>query len=55
VMFTTYYLTSAIRINGMGNLVSKLIGLSVTIMVSAFINKYFEKPLTNKRPQEIKN
>lgn len=55
VMFTTYYLTSAIRINGMGNLVSKLIGLSVTTMVSAFIYKYFEKPLTNKRPQEIKN
>ena len=55
VMFTTYYLTSAIRINGMGNLASKLIGLLVTIMVSAFIYKYFEKPLTNKRPKEIIN
>jgi peptidoglycan/LPS O-acetylase OafA/YrhL len=55
VMFTTYYLTSAIRINGMGNLASKLIGLFITIMISAFIYKYFEKPLTNKRPKEIIN
>jgi peptidoglycan/LPS O-acetylase OafA/YrhL len=55
VMFTTYYLTSAIRINGMGNLASKLIGLFITIMVSAVIYKYFEKPLTNKRPKEIIN
>lgn len=55
VMFTTYYLTSAIRLNEIGNLVSKLIGLLLTIMVSAIIYKYFEKPLTNKRPKEIKN
>lgn len=55
VMFTTYYLTSAIRINGVGNLISKLIGLLITIVVSAFIYKYFEKPLTNKRPKEIIN
>jgi peptidoglycan/LPS O-acetylase OafA/YrhL len=55
VMFTIYYLTSAIRINGMGNLASKLIGLFITIMISAFIYKYFEKPLTNKRPKEIIN
>lgn len=55
VMFTTYYLTSNIRINGVGNLISKLIGLLITIVVSAFIYKYFEKPLTNKRPKEIIN
>ncbi len=55
VSFTIYYLTSAIRINGMGNLASKLISLLVTIMVSAFIYKYVEKPLSNKRPKEIIN
>jgi peptidoglycan/LPS O-acetylase OafA/YrhL len=39
----------------MGNLVSKLVGLLLTIVVSAFIYKYFEKPLTNKRPKELIN
>jgi peptidoglycan/LPS O-acetylase OafA/YrhL len=53
VMFFSYYLTSNIRVNNTGNLASKLIGLVFTIFISAIIYQYFEKPLTDNRPNEI--
>lgn len=53
VMFFSYYLTSNIRVNNTGNLASKLIGLVFTIFISALVYKYFEKPITDKRPKEL--
>lgn len=53
IMFFSYYLTSNIRVNNTGNLASKLIGLVFTIFISAILYQYFEKPLTDNRPNEI--
>jgi peptidoglycan/LPS O-acetylase OafA/YrhL len=54
-MFLIYHITSGIRINGIGNLIAKLLGLLVTVIISAILFRYFEKPLTNKRPSELKS
>lgn len=53
VLFTIYAITSSIRTNTYGNIISKLIGIICTLAISALVFKYFENPLTNKRPKEI--
>jgi peptidoglycan/LPS O-acetylase OafA/YrhL len=53
ILFTVYYLTESFRTTNLGNIFSKIIGLFLTLFISAFIYQYFEKPLTNKRPKEI--
>jgi len=53
VLFFSYYLTSSFRINSLGNLASKILGLILTIFISAMVYKYFEKPITDKRPKAI--
>ena len=53
ILFTTYYLLSDIRDSSIGNLISKMIGLAITIGLSAFIFKYFESPFTKMRPKEL--
>ena len=53
IMFFIYYLTDSIRFTNLGNFFSKIIGLFLTIILSAIIYQYFEKPLTDKRPKEI--
>ena len=55
VMFLTYSLMGSIRQNSsIGNLISKIVALSITILISSFIYRYFEVPLTAKRPRELK-
>ena len=46
VLFTIYKLIQH-------KVLSKVVGLIITIIVSALIFKYFEVPLTRKRPKEI--
>lgn len=53
IMFIIYDVLQPIRGNVAGNIISKLLGVVVTIFVSRLIYKYFEIPLTQKRPDEI--
>ncbi|MFZ4796136.1 MAG: acyltransferase family protein [Bacteroidia bacterium] len=53
ILFFSYYLTSSFRVNSLGNLASKILGLIFTIFISALVYKYFEKPITDKRPNAI--
>lgn len=53
VLFFFYYLTASLRVNNFGNLVSKILGFVFTIFISALVYKYFEKPITDKRPNAI--
>ncbi|GAL84058.1 acyltransferase 3 [Sporocytophaga myxococcoides] len=53
VMFLIYELMGGTRDSIMGNALSKIIGLGLTILVSAIIFTYFEVPLTRKRPKEL--
>lgn len=53
VLFFSYYLTVGFRVNGLGNLASKILGFVFTIFISALVYKYFEKPITDKRPNAI--
>jgi len=55
ILFTVYTVMAPVRHNVVGNMLSKIIGLIITIMVSALLFKYFEWPLTLKRPKEIKS
>jgi len=50
VLFTIYFLLNNIRDNVYGNLLSKIIGLALTLIISGLIFKYFEIPITKKRP-----
>jgi peptidoglycan/LPS O-acetylase OafA/YrhL len=54
VLFLVYYLLDDIRTNVIGNLISKIIGLAITLLVSGLLYKYFELPFTNKRPAELR-
>ncbi|MFT3932635.1 MAG: acyltransferase [Chitinophagaceae bacterium] len=54
VMWAVYSLTESIRSSTIGNLVSKILGLVITIIISALLFKYFEEPLTKKRPATLK-
>ncbi len=53
VLFSVYAFTAPLRVSTAGNLASKILGLTITIIVSALIYKYFELPLTKKRPKEL--
>ncbi|WP_374166799.1 acyltransferase family protein [Arcticibacter sp. MXS-1] len=52
ILFTCYYLLDGIRSSNVGNLISKFVGLIVTLAISGIIYRYFELPLTMKRPKE---
>lgn len=54
IMFTVYYLTDRIRTNSsIGNLLSKIIALAVTVFLSSLVFRYFEAPFTSNRPREL--
>ena len=53
IMWIVYYLMRNYRDNAVGNLLSKLVGLGVTILVSALLFRFFEVPFTRKRPAEL--
>lgn len=54
IMWQVYLIMNNYRSYPYGNLLAKIIGLALTILVSAFLFRYIEKPLTQKRPVEIK-
>ena len=55
ILFTVYYLMDKVRNQvPMGNLISKMVALVATWFISFFIFKYFESPLTARRPKELK-
>jgi len=54
IMWEVYYIMNRYRSNIYVNFSSKLIGLVIVLFVSSLLFKYFEKPLTAKRPEEIK-
>ncbi len=51
IIFTVYILMEDMRLNSMGNLLSKLVALVICIYFSRITYKYFEKPLTSMRPK----
>lgn len=53
IMWTTYYLMSNLKTNIYGIILSKVVGLFLTISVSGLIFKYFESPILLKRPAPI--
>ncbi len=53
VMFITYELLANYRETMEGNLASKIIGLIFTILISAFIFRMFENPLTSRRKPNL--
>lgn len=55
ILFTLYYFTDHLTSSLFDKLLVKIIGLGLTIVISKFIYKYFEIPLTNKRPKECSN
>jgi peptidoglycan/LPS O-acetylase OafA/YrhL len=55
ILFTVYSIMGSMRTNVYGNLLSKVIGLIITIAVSGLLFKYFEWPLTLKRPKELRS
>ncbi len=55
VLFTVYKLMGSTRDTLAGNLLSKLAGLSLCIMLSALLFKYFESFFTKMRPRELNN
>lgn len=55
VMFIVYKLMDSFRDNNLNNLISKIVGLVITIIISAFIFNVFEVPFTRKRPRELKS
>jgi len=54
LMWFAYSLMAGMRQSTAGNLLSKLLGLALTIITSAFIYRFFEVPFTKKRPAEYK-
>ena len=54
VLFTVYKCLDIIQIGALGNLISKVVGVIISIVVSKYIYEYFEVPITKKRPDEIK-
>jgi peptidoglycan/LPS O-acetylase OafA/YrhL len=53
ILFTTYHLLNDYRFSFFGNLLSKIIGLFLTIGLSALVFRYFESPFTKMRPKEL--
>ena len=54
IMWVFYELMAKQRSSFYGNLLSKVLGLAVTLVVSGLLYNFFEIPLTKKRPAEIK-
>jgi peptidoglycan/LPS O-acetylase OafA/YrhL len=54
IMWIVYYITDCIRGNILGNLISKIIGIVMTLSISSILFKYFETPLIRMRPSELK-
>ena len=54
VLITTYHVFDFIRDTTIGNIFSKCLGLAFTILFSALLYKFWEHPLTRKRPVELK-
>jgi len=54
ILFTVYSVMGSARNNFVGNVFSKVLGLAITLIVSALLFNYFELPLTRKRPHELK-
>jgi len=55
IMWIVYSICSGFRNNTYGNLLSKILGLIITITCSALLFRYFEEPLTKKRPAAIRS
>jgi len=53
IMWQIYYVMNNYRSHGYINFLSKVIGLVIVLLVSSALYKYFEKPLTERRPAEI--
>jgi peptidoglycan/LPS O-acetylase OafA/YrhL len=54
ILFTVYSAFGSLRNNAVMNLISKLAGLAITLAVSRMLFVYFEKPLTDLRPREMR-
>jgi len=54
IMWFSYSLLKNYRDNFYGNLLSKLVGLALTLIASAALYKFFEVPFTKMRPKELK-
>lgn len=54
ILFTLYYLTDGLASNLFMKLSVKVLGFILTIFVSKWLFVYFETPLTNKRPKEVR-
>jgi peptidoglycan/LPS O-acetylase OafA/YrhL len=54
-LWFVYDVFESLRSNTLFNLISKVIVLILSLFFSALIYKYFEIPMMNKRPKELKN
>ncbi|MBE9660396.1 acyltransferase family protein [Mucilaginibacter myungsuensis] len=54
IMWLAYSMMADMRQSMVGNLLSKLSALTLTIMASALVFRFFEVPFTKKRPSEYK-
>ncbi|WP_373406497.1 acyltransferase family protein [Flavobacterium sp. FZUC8N2.13] len=54
ILFTLYYLTDSLNSSLFMKLSVKILGFILTILVSKWLFVYFETPLTNKRPKELR-
>lgn len=54
ILFTLYYLTDNSSNSLFIKLLIKVLGFILTIVVSKWLFVYFETPLTNKRPKEVR-
>lgn len=54
ILFTLYYLTDGLASSLFLKLSVKALGFILTILVSKWLFVYFETPLTNKRPKEVR-
>jgi peptidoglycan/LPS O-acetylase OafA/YrhL len=53
IVFCVYYLTEGYRNTTVMNILSKIFAFGVTLLISGVIYKYFEVPLTHRRPKSI--
>jgi peptidoglycan/LPS O-acetylase OafA/YrhL len=53
IMWEVYHVINKYRSHVYVNFLSKVIGLTIVLFISSLLFKYFEKPLTAKRPAEI--
>ena len=53
ILFTVYELMNGIRSTSYGNLLSKVVGLIITLVVSSVLFKYVEVKFMHKRPPEL--